>query len=48
VGTIKTEQRGARAMSKFGGKNKDSKAAAEKKMKAQLAALKRKNAKKKK
>ena len=35
-------------MSKFGGKNKDSKAAAEKKMKAQLAALKRKNAKKKK
>ena len=33
-------------MSKFGGKNKDSKAAAEKKMKAQLAALKRKNAKK--
>lgn len=33
-------------MSKFGTKNKDSKKAEEKRMKAQLAALERKNAKK--
>ncbi len=35
-------------MSKLGGKNKDSKKATEKRMKQQLAALARKNAKKKK
>lgn len=40
--------KGVRQMSKLGGKNKDSKKAAEKKMKQQLAALQRKNAKKKK
>lgn len=40
--------KGVKQMSKLGGKNKDSKKAAEKKMQQQLAALQRKNAKKKK